>query len=391
MRRKECPLFFILSVCTMLVCTVRVAPGQAIASPPVPPNSETAQNATGPSPAPNDVPLMSTPDIRLDSHIGPTATITGTVVDMSGAVVSGALVRLTRPDSADGTQIMTNENGQFTFSGVTIGPFQVTIASSGFVTQTSSGTLHPDQTYIVPTVRLALSEVITRIRVLPEEEVAEQQIKQAEKQRVLGVFPNFYVTYFSDAVPLTRKQKFELAWKSVADPFTFAITAGVAGTEQAENSFSEYGEGAPGYGKRFAAFYADTAAGTFVGSAILPSLLRQDPRYFYKGTGSARSRMLYALANAVICRGDDLRWQPNYSNVLGSFAAGGISNFYYPRQNRGAGLVAKGALINIGAGAAANVLQEFVVRRFTPKLPSRDPNAVFIKLRKLAPAFAHEG
>ena len=61
--------------------------------------------------------------------------------------------------------------------------------------------------------------------------------------------------------------------------------------------------------------YADLVSGTFIGGAILPSLFKQDPRYFYKGTGSRKSRFFYAIANSVICKGDNGRWQPNYSNI----------------------------------------------------------------------------
>ena len=125
-------------------------------------------------------------------------------------------------------------------------------------------------------------------------ELAEEQIKVQETQRVLGVIPNFYVTYQHDALPLQPKQKFELAWKSSVDPVTFAASRVVAGVEQADNGFSGYGQGAQGYAKRYGASYADSFIGNMIGGAILPSLLKQDPRYFYKGTGSTRSRILYA-------------------------------------------------------------------------------------------------
>ncbi len=75
-------------------------------------------------------------------------------------------------------------------------------------------------------------------------------------------------------------------------------------------------------------------SGTFVGSAILPSLLKQDPGYFYKGTCSRKSRFLHDIATSVICKGDNRRWQPNYWFIIGNLAAGGISNLYYPAQNR---------------------------------------------------------
>jgi hypothetical protein len=142
--------------------------------------------------------------------------------------------------------------------------------------------------------------------------------------------------------------------------------------EQAQNHFFEYGQGAEGYAKRFGADYADTVTGIFIGGAILPSLLKQDPRYFYKGTGSAESRALYAISMSVIAKGDNGRWQPGYSNILGALAAGGISNIYYPADDRnGAELTFVNAAIGIASNAATNLLQEFVIRKFTPKLPGR--------------------
>jgi hypothetical protein len=111
-----------------------------------------------------------------------------------------------------------------------------------------------------------------------------------------------------------------------------------------------------------------------IGGAILPSLLKQDPRYFYKGTGSTGSRILYALANAVVCKGDNGHWQPDYSGLLGSLAAGGISNLYYPSSNRsGVGLTFENTLIGIGGSGIGNLFQEFLIRRLTPH--ARDPQA----------------
>jgi hypothetical protein len=155
---------------------------------------------------------------------------------------------------------------------------------------------------------------------------------------------------------------------------TFVLTGAIAGVEQADNSFKGYGQGAQGYAKRYGATYADTVTGTFIGSAILPSILKQDPRYFYKGTGSTQSRILYAIANAFICKGDNKRWQPNYSSIAGSLAAGGISNLYYPASDRnGAALTFENTLIGIGATAATNILQEFLIRKLTPNVPNYQP------------------
>jgi hypothetical protein len=215
-----------------------------------------------------------------------------------------------------------------------------------------------------------LATEATQVQVnVPLVEVAAEELKVEEKQRIFGVIPNFYVSYVPNAAPLASKQKFQLAWRTTMDPVNFAITGAIAGVQQATNTFSGYGQGAQGYGKRYGASYADLVTGTFLGSAILPSILKQDPRYFYKGTGSSRSRVLYAIANSVICKGDNGHWQPNYSGILGSLASGGISNLYYPAQNRdGATLTVENTLIGIGETAATNLLQEFVIRKLTPNL-----------------------
>ena len=296
-------------------------------------------------------------------------TINGTVVDQSGAFVAGARVSLAREDQSPSLEIRSGDNGQFSFTDVAPGPFHLTTTAPGFATQTTSGTLLPGENHGVPQIALAVAANVTDVDVtLSPAQVAQAQVKDEEKQRVLGVIPNFYVTYDPHPLALTPREKFELAWKTTVDPVTFVIVGGIAGVQQAQNTFSGYGQGAQGYAKRFGASYADLATGTFIGSAILPSLLKQDPRYFYKGTGTKRSRILYAIANAVICKGDNGRWQVNYSNMLGNLAAGALSNLYYPAQNRdGAGLTFQNAAIGIASTAAANLVEEFLMRKLTPK------------------------
>jgi hypothetical protein len=301
-------------------------------------------------------------------------SISGIIVDQTGAPDAGARVRLSREDQSPDQEVLSGDDGRFSFANVAPGPFQLTITSAGFATQASSGILRSGETYTVPQIALALATAVTEVRVIPSPtEVAEDQIRVQEKQRVLGVVPNFYVSYVQNAAPLSSKQKFELAWKTTVDPVTFGVTGVIAGIQQAQNDFSGYGQGAQGYAKRYGASYADVVAGTLIGSAILPSLLKQDPRYFYKGSGSKRSRILYAIANSVICKGDDGHWQANYSGILGSFAAGGISNLYYPAKDRGAELTFENTLIGIGESAAVNLLQEFLIRKLTPNVPNREP------------------
>lgn len=302
-------------------------------------------------------------------------SISGTVVDQSGAVVAGARVRLTEKDPSLTQETQSGSDGEFSFARIEPGPFQLTVTSAGFAPQTTSGILHSQETYVLPQIALAVASNNSEVEVtLTRTELAEKEIKIEEKQRVLGIVPNFYVSYLRDAVPLTPKQKFEIAWKTVIDPVTIVIVGASAGVEQAQNHFAEYGQGAQGYAKRFGANYGDTFTGTFIGAAVLPSLLKQDPRYFYKGTGTIRARFMYAVANAFICKGDNGHWQPNYSNVLGSLAAGGISNLYYPAQDRdGATLTFENAAIGLGASAVSNLFQEFFIRKFTPRVPKNPP------------------
>jgi hypothetical protein len=308
----------------------------------------------------------------------PPGSISGTVIDESGAEVAGARVTLTCEGPSQTQEAISASDGRFSFADVAPGPFQITITSAGFATQASSGILHPGENYVVVQIGLNVATSVTEVEVGPSRtEVAEEQIRVEEKQRVLGVLPNFYVSYVPNAAPLDPKQKFKLAFKTVVDPFTLFMVGGNAGIEQAQNHFREYGQGAQGYGKRLGANYADAFTGTFIGGAILPSLLKQDPRYFYKGSGSTASRFLYAVANSLICKGDNGRWQANYSNVLGSLASGGISNLYYPPQDRnGAALTFENAAVGIGESAIGNLFQEFLIKKLTPKPPHRTPDNV---------------
>jgi hypothetical protein len=305
-------------------------------------------------------------------------SIHGVVVDKAGAVCEGAHVVLTLTGTVragGAAQIRTattDSDGRFEFADVPQGAFNLTVSSNGFVTERVTGTLEAGESYDAKSIVLAMKGTTSEVNVTASpEEIAQAELKVEETQRVLGVIPNFYVTYVPNAPPLTRKQKYDLAWKSSIDPVTFLAVGAFAGVEQATNSYSGYGQGAQGYGKRFGAGYADSFIGTMIGGAILPAWWKQDPRYFYKGTGTTRSRVLYAIATAVMCKGDNGHWQVNYSGIVGGLAAGGISNLYYPASSRdGVGLTFENALIDTGASAVGNLFQEFVVRKLTPHIPN---------------------
>jgi carboxypeptidase family protein len=303
-------------------------------------------------------------------------TIAGTVLDPNGNFVDSATVKLSHAGNPAEQELTSDQEGHFQFTGVPPGPFQVTITAQGFGIQQEVGVLHAGEALEMPHLSLAIAGATTEVQVrVTTYELAEEQIKVQETQRVLGVIPNFYVTYDPAALPLKPKQKFELAWKTSTDPVTFAATGAVAGVQQAADGFKGYGQGSQGYAKRFGANYADSFIGNMIGGAILPSILKQDPRYFYKGTGTKRSRVLYALANAVVCKGDNGHWQPDYSGILGALAAGGISNLYYPASSRnGAGLTFENTLLGIAGSGIGNLFQEFLVRRLTPHARGQQAN-----------------
>jgi hypothetical protein len=194
---------------------------------------------------------------------------------------------------------------------------------------------------------------------LSQRERAEQELKQQEQQRILGVIPNFNTTDVQNAAPLSPGQKFRLALHSSVDPFQFVAAGLDAGISQGQDAFPGYGQGAQGYAKRFGAAYADAVSGLIWGNAIFPALMHEDPRYFRKGTGSFKHRLLYSISTTVVTKNDNGTWGPNYANVLGNIAAGGLSNVYYPSTDRGVGLTFQRAFTVTAEGAIGSVLVEF--------------------------------
>ncbi len=312
-----------------------------------------------------DAPVAATG--QAEENAPASGTLSGSVVDAGGNAVAAALVTL----SVAGQplqQIATDGQGRFVFGGVAAGNFRLSVNSLGFATRSTAGVLHAGEVLALPVIALVPASAVSDVQVtVTRQELAEEEIKVEEKQRVFGVLGNFYVTYDRHPLPLTPRQKFELAWKTAFDPVGFVITGIVAGVQQANNDYSGFGQGAQGYAKRYGAEYGDGFIGDIIGNGILPVVFKQDPRYYWKGTGSTRSRILYAIANAVIRKGDNGKWEPDYSGVLGGLAAGGIANFFYPAANRnGVDETFENVGIGTGTTALTNVLQEFLIRHLTP-------------------------
>jgi hypothetical protein len=302
--------------------------------------------------------------------------LSGTVTDSDQAIISNARISLENIQTKTTRNTQSDAAGAFSFSAVPAGTYLVRISAPGFASWTIEDVvIHAGQDLVLPSILLGVESIRSTVDAITQEDLAEQQISAEVKQRIIGILPNFYVSYIPNAAPLTRKQKFKLALKVTVDPVTFLTTGVTAGIEQWQGDFAGYGQGFSGYAQRYGATYADRVTSTFFGAAVLPSLLHQDPRYFYRGHGRIATRALYAISTVVICKGDNGHWQPNYSNVLGNLAAGGISSLYYPdSEKHDPQVTVDNILIGIGTGAIGTLFQEFLLKHLTHGRPPASPS-----------------
>lgn len=295
------------------------------------------------------------------------ASISGTVTDDQGDVIPGAMVTLTGPDG-NKTNTTTGDEGGFAFNNLKPGgPYMLRVDCPGCISWTSDKmTVTPGQFLERDDIHLRLSGGTVSVIVKPKTElqIATEQVHAEEHQRVLGVIPNFYVTYDPHAAPLSTGLKYKLALRTITDPITIASSMFMAGIDQASGT-PAYGGGMEGYGKRFGYEYTTGFVDLMLGGAVLPSLLHQDPRYFYQGTGTRRSRLLHAVGSAFLCPGDNGKTEINYSSMGGDLLAGAISNAYYPPSDRGVTPVFEGFAVATAGHIAVAVMEEFFLNRLT--------------------------
>ncbi|MGA2387916.1 MAG: carboxypeptidase-like regulatory domain-containing protein [Candidatus Sulfotelmatobacter sp.] len=307
------------------------------------------------------------PTPPLDAPRQQPGIIVGTAVDVNNEPVPGASVTLEGPALRDPRAIVSNDSGFFEFKDLEPGsPYHVTISAVGFADWTSDEVILKPGQYVILTVsKLRIATALTQVNVgYSPVEIATEQVKIEEQQRIFGFIPNFYAEYDPNAAPLTTKLKFQLAAKVSYDPVTL-IGVGVFAAANQAGDRPNYPQGAKGYAERYGAVYADGVTDIMIGGAVLPSLLHQDPRYYYQGTGTNKSRVFHALRSSFVCKGDNGQWQPNYSTVGGDLASAALSNAYYPSSNRGVGLFLSNFFVDTGQRAAANLAQEFLLRRLT--------------------------
>jgi hypothetical protein len=246
--------------------------------------------------------------------------------------------------------------------------YVVHVSSDGAATWSSEPIiLQPGQALTLNDIRLKLEMTDSITVSASRNEIATAQVQLETQQRMFGVIPNFYTVYDgANAVPLTPKLKFKLAMRTSVDPVTITGVAFMAGVKQAAKT-PNYQMGAAGYAQRFGETAATGFSDILIGGAVLPSLLHQDPRFFYQGTGTTRSRLMHALSAAVVAHGDNGRSQFNTSSMGGDLAASALQMAYYPQANRTA-LTFVGQFGLATAERTLNAIaQEFLFARFTSK------------------------
>jgi hypothetical protein len=286
-------------------------------------------------------------------------------------MVEAAIVRLQAPGSTAPRTTLTDETGSFHFSAVEPGAYTLNVTAGGFTDQKTDVSVVSGENPPLPLLVLQIAPAVSQVDVtLPPHELALQQVHAEEKQRLLGIIPNFYVTYDPNAVPLTAAQKFHLGLRTLIDPETILGNAAGAGIEQWRNTTDrQYGQGMEGYGKRFGVDYAASVTHVLIGHTLTQAVFHQDPRYFYKGTGSFRARFLYAVGTAFVAKGDNGHWQPDYSDIIGGLATREILSPLHSYTSRPGLRAFHGFLLGFSGRASDHLIQEFVYRWVTTHVP----------------------
>ena len=297
--------------------------------------------------------------------------ITGTLENTQGQPLANAPLRVLGGNLTHPLAGRTNAQGVFRITGLAAGNYHVQASANGYLTVNSPlVVLGQGEIYHITLSAIPLPKSTTTVTVHASMlQIATAQVHQEEKQRVLGIVPNFFTSYQPNPAPLTPKLKMKLTLRTMRDPFIFGVAAAVAGMEQQQNIYPGYGTGWSGFGKRFGAAYADSNISRFFGEGLYPVIFHQDPRYFYKGTGSFVSRLWYAVRSSVVSKGDNGHWQPGYSSILGNFTAAGISNVYHAPQESSFGITMRDSGILMGGDDLENILREFLSKALTTNLP----------------------
>lgn len=186
---------------------------------------------------------------------------------------------------------------------------------------------------------------------------APQPQKTSRRFGVIRVEPTLQLG--DNVAPLTPGQKFKVAAWNSFDVSSFVVTGIVAGISYGGDEYPGFGRGAEGFGRYYGAAFGDQAIGQFMTQAVLPSAFHQDPRYFRMGSGGFGKRFFYSVSREWVARNDDGTHSFNTSELAGNLATAGISNAYYPDEERTAGRTFERWGIRLGSDAGFNLIEEF--------------------------------
>lgn len=315
-----------------------------------------------------------------------TGSIHGKVNDSSGAPILGAVVKVTG-QAGNSSITVTDANGVFQVSSLPLGNYSVKISANGLADWTASNiqaSAAPGSKPLLAVMRVA--PALTTVTVgLPRAEVAQAQLNQEVKQRVLGVLPNYYVAYEKHPAPLSPRQKLHLGLKVLLDPATFVSVGITAGIQQKNNSYYQFGQGAEGFAKRFGAEYATAVDAVLITSVLGDSVLHQDPRYFYSGEGTTAQRAWYAVKSAFRAKGDNGKWQPPYAGLIGSIAAAEIAQTYHPDPRTQYTLIGRTLMFRFAGLVGLNLFEELFLKKLTTHKPQDQSAANAPVLREGTP------
>ena len=312
--------------------------------------------------------LPDAPSAMVEQSAGlALGSVSGVVKDIGGTPVGDATVKLAGAAGA-AREAVTDDAGAFRLDALPAGAYTVTVSAEGLENGSVTVTLAEGERKALPVFLLPVATVKSEVTAVSQKQMADIQIAEEEKQRLFGILPNFYVAYDEDTVPLDTGQKYKLAVRTAIDWTVFVSVAVTSGIQQGVGTPHEWNQNLTGYGQRFGANLAGTEVGIFLEGAVLPGVFHQDPRYFYKGKGTVRSRVWWALKQTVEQRGDNGRWQPGYANITGDVASSAVTTELFPQNNINWG---KTVGVNLGLAlvgdAIGNVLEEFVFNHVTTR------------------------
>jgi hypothetical protein len=181
-----------------------------------------------------------------------------------------------------------------------------------------------------------------------------------QTKRILWVIPNFRsVSADVKLPPTTTHQKFKIALQDSFDYSAFLEVGILAGIGQLQNSQPSFGDGAAGYGQYYWHGFVDNTDGNFMTEFIVPTLTREDPRYYTLGRGGIPHRTVYSVSRLFITRNNQGNPTPNFSEIVGNGAASSISSLYYPADQRGWTKIGQRWVLLVGIDGLSNLVKEF--------------------------------